>query len=188
MKHANEVWLWYMSVLKTIPPISLKYKRVGVEEVKEEVIAGYRKTGRKRTELIDSVTGDDIGCGGPGSIVEIEYEEKEPIYETRVKRYDRYALVNREEIEEWYHNLTYEQKLALNCAHYYGTEKPSDDEEDYTNELMVRMQVIGGVEGGIYKITDEEVFIDEPIALAEIYERVRDHIQEVVKHAEDRNH
>ena len=177
MKNANEVWFWYMSVLKTIPPISLKYEKKGVEEVKEQVITGYRKTGRKRTELIDSITGDDIGCGGPGSIVEIEYEEKEPIYETRIKRYDRYALVNREEIEEWYRNLTYKQKLALNCAFYYGTERPSD-EGDYADELMAKMLVIGGIEQSTYKITDEEVFIDEPIALAEIYERVRNHVKE----------
>ncbi len=170
MNKAVEVWQWYMRVVKTIPPITLRYKTI--TEVKEErVITGYRKTGQKRTKLIDSVTGDEIGAygGGCGSIVEIEYEEKDPIYETKVQRYNRYILENREEVEQWYRNLTYEQKLALNCIHYYGTEKPSDEEDDFMNELMSRMQVIGGVEGGIYKITDEEVFIDEPIALAEIY-------------------
>ncbi len=166
---AVEVWKWYMQVVKAIPPITLRYKTI--TEVKEErVITGYRKTGQKRTKLIDSVTGDEIGSGaGVGSIVEIEYEEKEPIYETRIRRYDRLVLENREEVEQWYRNLTYEQKLALNCVYYYGTEKPNGEDDDYMNELMAKMQVIGGVEGGIYKITDEEVFIDEPIALAEIY-------------------
>jgi len=168
MNKAIEVWKWYMETVKTIPPISLRYKTI--TEVKEErVITGYRKTGQKRTKLIDSVTGDEIGSGaGVGSIVEIEHEEKEPIYETKVQRYDRLVLENREEVEQWYRNLTYEQKLALNCVYYYGTKKPSDD-GDYTNELMAKMLVIGGIEQSTYKITDEEVFIDEPIALAKIY-------------------
>jgi len=169
MSQAIEVWKWYMQTVKTIPPITVRY-RIVTESKKETVVVGYRKTGQKRTKLIDSVTGDEIGSGaGVGSIVEIEYEEKEPIYETKVQRYNRYILENKEEVEQWYRNLTYEQKLALNCVHYYGTEKPSDVEDDFMNELMAKMQVIGGVEGGIYKITDEEVFIDEPIALAEIY-------------------
>jgi len=161
----KKLYEWYMRVLKTIPPITLKYRAVP-RFWSERVLVGYRKTGRKRTVMIDSVTGDEIGpyTGIVGRIVEFEYEEEEPIYETRVHRYDSNIITNKDEVEQWYRSLTFEQKLALNCAFYYGTEEPSDN-----NELMSMMQVVGGVEQSTYNITDDEVFIDSPIELAEIY-------------------
>lgn len=72
-------------------------------------------------------------------------------------------------IEEWYHNLTYKQKLAINCAFYYGVKEPKPNDN---LELMANKEVIGGIEQSTYNITDEEVFINSKTTLVRIFQKM----------------